>query len=182
MSACICFLIHCTNRVGGCPLFEQLSSHTTVRTVRYTAMAVQWIACSTSYYLPIPDSHVITGNRFVHTVSVRAFQYLNALHSLSFLGFHPPSLKSAGSLVFCFHHAVVTFHSLVSLSSFGPSHSVRSPSTRDFPLYGTMVSADFLHLSYTVPHRFFHGQTVRQSPYKVCARPPRVRASNLHPM
>jgi hypothetical protein len=65
---------------------------------------------------------------------------------------------------------------------FGPSRSVRSPSTRDFPLHGTMASADFLHLSYTLPHRFRYGGTVRQSPFQVCARPPRVRASNLRPM
>jgi hypothetical protein len=72
------------------------------------------------------------------------------------------------------------------------------PSTRELPLFGpslhlhpivsrppfltTMASADFLQFSYTLPHRFLYGRTVRQSPYKLFAIPPRVRASNLRPI
>jgi hypothetical protein len=167
------------NRVGGRPLFERPSSHTTVRTVRYTA--VQWITCSTSYYLPIPDIQVIPDIHFVRTVSLRAFRYCNALRSLSALGFHPAPLNTAGSHRFL----------LSTRCRYLPS--TREPSiVRPFPLSsfrlsggppcGTMAFADFLHFSYTLPHRFLTGGTVRQSPYKVCARPPRVRASNLHPM
>jgi hypothetical protein len=86
------FWIH---RVGGCPLFGQPSSHTTVRTVRYTA--VQWITCSTSYYLPIPDIQIITDIYFVYTVSAHVFQYCIAQRSLSAPGFHPTPLSPAGS-------------------------------------------------------------------------------------
>jgi hypothetical protein len=129
------------NRVGGYPLIGQPSSHTTVRTVRYTA--VQWITCDTSYPLPIPDIQGVTG---IPTVPICVFPYPNARHSLRPLGFHPTLLRLAGSHRFLPSSRYDTFHPLLRLPLFGPSRSVRSvfqevPLTVLWPLLTSCTSA-----------------------------------------
>ena len=128
-----------------------------------------------------PDIQIIPDNHFVRTVSVRAFQYRNAQRSLSAIGFHPTPLSTAGS-----HRFLLSTHRCYLPSTREPSivqpFPLGSFHLSGGPPYGTMASADFLHFSYTLPHRFLIGGTIRQSPDKVCARPPQVRACNLHPM
>jgi hypothetical protein len=125
-----------------------------------------------------PDIQGVPG---IPTVPVCTFRHPNARRSLQSSRVPPYSTQgsrfsplSAFFTLSCFPSALET--SIVRpfpFSSFrlsgGPPHS-------------TMASADFLRLSYTLPHRFLYGGTIRQSPYKVCARPPRVRASNLRPI
>jgi hypothetical protein len=105
----------------------------------------------------------------------------DARRSLSPLGFHPTPLTKAGSHRFLSSSRQSTFHLLLRLPWFGPSPQVRS-FFQEAPPPGAMASADFLQFSYTLRHRFLYDRTVRQSPYKVFARPPRARASSLRPM
>ena len=71
------------NRVGDCSLFEQSTSHTTVRTVRYTAVQIpSCLICIVSFSV-VPSS--------------------NTRHSCIPFAFHAISLQAVLS-VFCFHH------------------------------------------------------------------------------
>jgi hypothetical protein len=126
-------------------------------------------------------SQAVTGNHFVHTVPFCAFQYTYARHSLSSLGFHPPLLRGAGSHRFLPSSRQSTFPPLPELPLFGPSRPVRSisqevPLTVLWPLLTSCTSAIHYCIGSCTAGR------VRQSPYKVDVRPPRVRASNLRPM
>jgi hypothetical protein len=105
----------------------------------------------------------------------------NARRSLRALGFHPTLLKAAGIHRFLPSSRYRRFPFTLETSIVQP-FPLGSFRLSGGPPYGTMASADFLQFSYTLLHRFSFGGTVCQSPYKVFARPPRVRASNLRPM
>jgi len=142
------------NRVGGRPLLERPSSHTTVRTVRYTA--VQQVPCKISNHLARSrsSSYLLSmfGNPSVSkfcTVPVSGLAYYSTLRFLRFFGFHPIIPRAAGFPRFLLSLHCLTLLSFVRLPLFSPSRSVRTPSTRDIPLSGTMASADFWTLSHT---------------------------------
>jgi hypothetical protein len=148
-----------------------------IRTRRFNELRA--VPLTTCLY---PDIQVITGNHFVRTAPARAFRRPNARHSL--WSHRVPSYATQGSRFspFAAFSALARFPSVLEASIVRPFPLRSFSLDTGFPLHGTMASADFLRLSYTLPRRFRYGGTVRQSPFQVCARPPRVKASNLHPM
>ena len=123
-SGCAVHLIHRGDRVGGRPLVERPSSHTTVRTVRYTA--VQPHMCK-----------ILAPNSFFPLTAVGAPRFC-----ISFV-FHTICLQEAlVSKVFCFQHTNY-------LQVFTQDFAI----VRPFPdSSGTMVSADFLQFVVTTAY------------------------------
>ena len=101
------------NRVGDCSLFEQSTSHTTVRTVRYTAVQIpSCLICIVSFSV-VPSS--------------------NTRHSCIPFAFHAISLQAVLS-VFCFHCVGLLSPVTQDWYLFSPSRQKKN---------GTMTSADF---------------------------------------
>ena len=91
------------------------------------------------------------------TASLCVFLYFNAQRSVSSLGFHPTLPTTAGLCRFLLSSRCPYVPSTPSTPIVRPFPSVRIPFFQDCPPHGTMASADFSHLSYTLPHRFLSG-------------------------
>jgi hypothetical protein len=130
----------------------------------------------------------IQGVPGIPTVPVCTFRHPNARRSLQSPRVPPYSTQGSRFSPFSAFPTLVCFPSALETSTVRPfplrsfSLDTGHPPSRYYGRRKLRFRADFLQFSYTLPHRFLHGRTLRQSPLKVFARPLQVRAGNFRPI